>query len=139
MRFWIDCEWNGYRGSLISMALVGEDGAEWYKVTHCPNPVEWVAQNVMPVLEKSDASLISEQFMSFSLSNFVMNYATAHVIADWPEDIARFCDLLIVGPGQRVQYPQITMEIANLRSESLVPHNALHDARAVKEAYLRKK
>ena len=32
MKLWIDTEFNEYRGALISMALVAEDGREWYGV-----------------------------------------------------------------------------------------------------------
>lgn len=44
MRFFIDCEFNEFRGELISMALVAEDGREFYEVLPCPNPGAWVAQ-----------------------------------------------------------------------------------------------
>ena len=52
MNVFIDCEWNGYRGQLISMALVDEHGYEFYEVLECPNPIEWVKRNVIPVLDK---------------------------------------------------------------------------------------
>jgi hypothetical protein len=52
MRIWIDTEFNEFKGDLISMALVAEDGREWYQVTYCVYPGAWVAQHVMPILNK---------------------------------------------------------------------------------------
>ena len=31
MRIFIDCEWNGYRGELISVALCSDGGHEFYE------------------------------------------------------------------------------------------------------------
>jgi hypothetical protein len=42
MQLWIDTEFNEYRGALISMALVAEDGREWYGVRFCDDPGWWV-------------------------------------------------------------------------------------------------
>ena len=52
MRLWIDTEYNGFRGALISMALVDEEGREWYEVLKCRSPSPWVAKHVMPKLHK---------------------------------------------------------------------------------------
>jgi hypothetical protein len=38
MKLWIDTEFNEYRGELISLALVAEDGREWYGVRYCDAP-----------------------------------------------------------------------------------------------------
>ncbi len=48
----IDCEFNSFKGALISMALVAMDGRELY----CQVPIPrhsihpWVAENVVPVI-----------------------------------------------------------------------------------------
>jgi hypothetical protein len=57
MNIYIDCEYNGFNGSLISMALVTMDGQEFYEVLPCDCPDEWVAANVMPVLNKASKFL----------------------------------------------------------------------------------
>lgn len=137
MKYWIDCEFNDYLGSLISMALVCEDGREWYEVLECHNPSEWVAINVIPVLGKIP---ISRKDMQASLSAFLMVYDSAVIISDWPEDIKHFCELLIRGPGKRIDTPILNMVVdRNLDSEqSKIPHNALSDARAIHEVLLRR-
>lgn len=133
MRFWIDTEFNGHQGELISMALVSEDGREWYEVTHCPRPGLWVAEHVMPLLGKSP---ISRRDMALSLAAFLRAEKIVHLVADWPADIAHFCDLLIVAPGIRVDTPALTMEVHRDMDDaaklSEVPHNALSDARGLR-------
>ena len=118
------------------MALVCEDGKEWYEVTHCYKPEGWIAENVMPVIYKTP---VYYREMRASLSRFIRDYDAMHIIADWPEDITRFCDLLITAPGQCIDHPPLTFEVLPLRCKSEVPHNALYDARAIKIAYLSEK
>lgn len=126
----VDCEFNGFNGELISMALVADDGREWYESVGCAEPVAWVHENVMPVIHK-DAVTYMEYVAS--LERFLRGFAGIRLIADWPEDIAWFCRSLIFGPGHRIDAPPITMEIHRwLTSEySEIPHNALEDARAI--------
>lgn len=134
MRFWIDTEFNEFKGELISAAIVGEDGSEWYEVLTCENPGPWVKENVMPILNKAPVSKIA---MQSSLHRFLQQYYSMHLVADWPEDIAHFCNLLIVGPGMRIDTPELTMEIRrDLDAVSALPHNALEDAKAIRALHL---
>jgi len=129
-KMYIDTEFNGFNGRLISLALVAEDGEEFYEVLECRNPVEWVADNVMPFLEKDP---VDAHIFQTKLQQFLYQYDYIELIADWPEDIKHFCDALITGPGECLNYPDITMTMRrDLSSDnSKVPHNALHDARAI--------
>lgn len=130
MKIYIDTEFNEFKGDLISMALVSEDGNEFYEVLDCPNPGSWVAEHVMPFLEKEPVAM---QIFQTKLQKFLLQYDDIHLIADWPEDIKHFCEVLITGPGLCLNIPPVSMEIRqDLGSEnSKVPHNALHDARAI--------
>lgn len=132
-RLYIDGEWNSYRGELLSLALVGEDGSEWYEVIDFDGtPEPWVAANVMPKLRKAPISL---EWMQGSLQRFLDRYpAGVHIVADWPEDIERFCRVLVTGPGQRLDTPPLTMEVVRIDPVSADPHNALADARALRDA-----
>jgi hypothetical protein len=129
MRLFLDCEYNGFCGALISMALVSEDRREWYEVIPCHYPTAWVAEHVMPILNKDPVPI---DVMQRSLCGFLAQFYSIHIIADWPEDIAHFCRVLIVGAGQRMDTPPLTMEILRIDAESDLPHNALHDARAIR-------
>lgn len=138
MKLWLDTEFNGHRGELISIGLVDENGLEFYEVVHFyERPDPWVAEHVLPVLQSADAT--SKNVLRFQLWSFLAPYASVHIIADWPADIQHFCDLMLYDePGERMPTPPITFEIRRDidSSQSLVPHNAIADARALRLAYL---
>lgn len=135
MKLWLDTEFNEFRGALISMALVSEGGEEWYESLGCDDPGPWVAVNVMPIIGRQS---IGARMFRVSLQEFLAQYDAIHVIADWPEDIAHFCQSLIVGPGQCINTPRMTFEIRrDINAPSALPHNALADARGIKAEYLR--
>lgn len=155
MRFYLDCEWNDFRGPLISMALVPDEGPEWYIVLGCKNPTPWVREHVMPKLQashpiirfiplKDDGAIgynepLTMASAQVSLQNYLSPWSNILIVADWPEDVARFCDFVITGPGQRLNIPNLRFAIAREEGEravSRVPHNALEDARALKRACL---
>lgn len=51
MKIYLDTEFNGLGGELISLALVSEDGREWYESLPLPPLLdEWVGANVVPLL-----------------------------------------------------------------------------------------
>lgn len=136
MRLWLDTEFNEFRGALISMALVADDGREWYEALPCDAPGSWVAQNVMPIIGKRPLSDGIE--MAHSLQAFLAQFDSLHIVADWPEDVSHFCNALIVGPGLRIDTPPLTFEVRrdlpNTADISAIPHNALEDARALARA-----
>lgn len=134
MNLYLDCEYNDFRGELISMALVAEDGREWYEVLPCDAPSAWIAKHVMPILGKP--ALPNAMALSASLAAWLLQFQSVHIVADWPEDIAHFCEALIIGPGVRINTPPLTLEVRrDINTEhSAVPHNALSDARALKQA-----
>lgn len=133
MRLFLDCEFNEFKGALISMALVDENGREWYEVVPCENPGPWVAENVIPILGRGPVPI---GLMQASLSAFLALYDSVHIVADWPEDIAHFCNALITGPGYRLDTPPLTMEVLRVDASSELPHNALADARGIRSHIL---
>ncbi len=131
MRLFLDCEFNGFKGELISMALVSEVGHEWYEVLPLESPVPWVQENVIPVLGKKPMKNGTDFIRA--LHGFLNQFESIHVVADWPEDIAHFCDALITAPGERINTPPLTMEIIRVDSVSDLPHNALRDAWGIRD------
>lgn len=137
MHLFLDCEFNGFGGELISMALVDEQGQYFYEVLNCAEPVAWVKQHVLPMTNKTAISL--DQFQS-ALHDFLLKYEHIHIIADWPEDLALFNRSLILAAGRCMVTPPLTMQLwLDQRSTAILstqPHNALADAQALQQAYL---
>lgn len=140
MEVFIDCEWNGPGGALISLALVTMDNQELYHAFPMnEQATPWVGANVIPRIVAADhVSILPLHRLPHAIAEFLAPYEAVHLIADWPEDIERFCRALIIGPGKRVATPPMTMEFRrDLDAEqSCLPHNALADARALKDHYL---
>lgn len=138
MRLFLDCEFTNFQGHLMSMALVAEDGREFYEVVeyNYMDCHDWVIQNVVPHLNKD--KIPYEEFQ-LRLSKFLRQFESLEVIADWPEDFWHFTRALLTGPGQCVNIPKTIMIFERrLDYSSALPHNALEDARAIGNAYIRK-
>ena len=146
MRYFLDTEFNGFGGALLSLALVPEDGTEFYAtLSWGESLLPWVERNVVPYLDHVPVGLVSPRLSrldaAVALSHYLAVDPAPAIIADWPEDIAQFCNLLMTGPGEMVPVPPITFELVPLSrfstaANSAVPHNALHDARALREHVL---
>lgn len=157
MRYFLDTEYNGWGGALLSLALVPEDGGqEFYAIVNRDGlSIEpWVERNVLPYLEKVPDPLVSSPLSrgdtARELSSWLVREHDAQslshypepvelkIIADWPEDISQICGLLTIGPGSMVEVPPLAFELVQLpgfstAANSRVPHNALHDARALRD------
>lgn len=129
MKLFIDGEWNSYGGDLISLALVPEIGESFYEVLGCDDPDPWVAENVMPKLQKEP---ITTTLMQMRLADYLAQFESIHIVADWPEDVMWLCKMLIIGPGVRIDTPPLSFEILRVDTVSKNPHNALADAEALR-------
>ena len=135
MKLWLDTEFNGWEGELVSMGITSQDGKEFYEVLECSNPVAWVKENVVPLLLKDS---ISKGLFTKKLEQYLSQWDSVEVIADWPRDLELFYSLLLVGNGWMISVPKqlSTKLVRGLDTQSLLPHNAIEDARALKAAYL---
>jgi hypothetical protein len=147
MRYFLDTEFNGFGGELISIALVPEFGdQEYYALLPLEaDPHPWVAQFVLPYLQTVPPGLRAEPMPREAVAREVAYYLAGDpepsIVADWPEDVAQFCYLLITGPGTRVPIPRLAFLVLDnpgfsTAENSEVPHNALHDARALRDFVL---
>lgn len=138
MRIWIDTEFNGFNGQLLSIAMVAGCGMEFYEILAFPANIDpWVAEHVIPVMNV-DGEAVRVQKLRMrvrqEMQAWLCQFDSIHVIADWPEDIAHFCRLLLTEvPGERISTPPLTMEIVRFDAPSEVPHNALSDARGMRD------
>jgi len=145
MNLYLDTEFNGFGGELISLALVPEFrlirsldcpfGDEFYEVVEFELPaVDWVAKNVIPVLGKTPLErgdfidAIHGYLRWLPSEDFI-------VIADWPEDIAHFCKLLCWDGGNQLRFFPSFRLVDSGKLNSTIPHNALEDARALRNWY----
>ena len=145
MRYFLDTEFNGFGGALLSLALVPEDGQEFYVTLECDDPVfPWVERNVVPYLDHVPVGLVSPRMTRREAAEAVSAYLAAdpapELVADWPEDVTQFCSLLMIGPGLMVTVPPLTFRLVPLQNfspaaNSAVPHNALHDARSLRDHF----
>lgn len=135
MKVFIDCEYNGSGGELISMAMVPEDdGPVFYEVLDTTGMAidPWVEEHVIPVL--GDRPPVSEDEFKMRLGMYLDSFDELHIVSDWPDDIRLLMQSMIVGPGVRLGGPDvITLEVMRHDCPSRVPHNALHDAMGIRE------
>lgn len=136
MRYYLDAEFNGFGGALISIALVPEsEGATpFYGAVECAEPTPWVAAHVMP---KLDIAPISYAELQWTFADYLAADPDPVLVADWPEDIVHAARLLVTDDGRRLIVSAVRFELAEVvnfsPSElSHEPHNAYHDAVALR-------
>jgi len=86
-----------------------------------------------PRLSRADAAHALEQYLRHDKEPFI--------VADWPEDVSQFCSLMVTGEGKMVELRHLTFRLVPMSNfstaeNSKVPHNALHDARALRDHVL---
>lgn len=158
MRYYLDCEFFGWGGPIISLALVGEDGRELYlafdqhqleheaRIVTLADERKWMLDNVLPIIDCEGAKALRVgQYRSNiakewprHIAEFLMFHETIHITADWPEDIRHICELLMVGPGmtlipdKRINFEWVRKDAYPSHLPGAVQHNALWDARALR-------
>jgi hypothetical protein len=142
MRYFLDTEFNGFGGDLISIGLVPEFGEqEYYAVLPLPERLHpWVERHVVPYLDNVPLALKNHAdatTAAHEVAAYLAGDRDPLIVADWPEDIALFCRLLMTGPAEIVDVGSIGFEFRrnpgfSTAMNSRVPHNALHDARALR-------
>jgi len=143
LRYFLDTEYNGWGGALLSLALVPDDGEELYVTLKSDEPmVEWVQQHVVPYLDSVPEQLswprLSRKDAAKEIERYLRHDEEPLIFADWPEDIAQFCNLMITGEGDMIEVRHVTFRLVPMSNfstaaNSKVPHNALHDARALRD------
>ena len=135
MRYYIDTEFNGTDGQLLSLALVREDGAQFYEVLHAHELiVPWVREHVVPFYDQEPVERLQAVK---KMQKFLRKDEGPHVfIADWPEDLVHFNRMLLRDQGKRndpFRYSCLLLSLPRFSTAraSAVPHNALADARAL--------
>ena len=146
MRYFIDCEFDGYRGPLISMALVRDDGRSFH--FYDPEAAEnvkdpWVAENVAPILRDCPEPPTARHALSaaYALQDFLEGDERPHIVADWPAGLIHFCALIETSPGVMLTIPNLTLEVKRVDAypstlAGAVQHNCWWDALALRQKVL---
>ena len=136
MRYFVDAEYKGFGGPLISLALVPDEqeALPFYEALPCANPKTWFAEHVLPVRQTLP---ISRPEMTAKLAAYLRGDLEPIMIADWPEDIAHLTLLMVTGPRRRIPSPRLRFELLDVPlfdSETLsdVLHNVRYDAIALR-------
>jgi hypothetical protein len=135
MRLYLDTEFNGFGGELVSMALVTEYGDGWYRVLQEPRVWnQWVFENVFPVL---DGLPISHAEFHGDLAEFLFAHGGCEIIADHPADFMHLCRMMDNISAENDFHIPIECTMTLLRGspdiKPEIPHNALSDARALRD------
>lgn len=150
MRYFLDTEFNGFGGELISLALVREDHASAYYVLEpsgaeswreSPGLDPWVKDNVIPHLW--DCPYVGPQILwtrdrvARDVALFLSGDRDPVIIADWPADIRYFCGLIELPGGKMVNIPRLAFRMARVDAyptdlPGAVQHNAWWDAMALR-------
>lgn len=142
MKYYLDCEFDGHDGDLISMALVNIYDSIYIKVADCRVYDDWVKENVIPVLDSHLAPKVinvNTNDVGAVLRAFLPDDVDFEIIADSPVDIYRFCKALSTGPSglwESTSYRQIKFTVENVDCyptslTEAVQHNAWWDATAL--------
>ena len=144
-RFYIDCEFDGHNGPLLSMAIVAENGDGMYIIV-ADGPLDcspWVTENVIPLMDmhhSPKSAFANTNEFGDVIRTFLGNCQNPVIIADSPVDIGRFCQAISTGPDggwASADYPQMTFEVHNVdcyptEVPDAVQHNAWWDAMALR-------
>ena len=123
-----------------------DEGDDLYLTLRADEPmVDWVQRNVIPYLDSVPEQLfcprLSRGDAAYELERYLRHDEEPVIVADWPEDVAQFCNLLVTGPGNMIELRNLTFRLVPMSNfstaaNSKVPHNALHDARALRDHVL---
>ena len=148
MNLYLDTEFDGHNGELISLALAAEEGKHWYGINpdiDQPNADPWVKDHVLPVLHAMPetagvAGFSDRPEFRASLKEYLLARPGATIWADWPADfewlMAAMCgdsyaeSFMIPCTMQLIVTP-----VGEPKPE--VPHNALSDAIALMDWHKR--
>lgn len=143
MKLFLDTEFNGFKGPLISLALVPskQDQVEFYEVLPWKKEDmnHWCQDNVFPILGKEpvEYDVFKDKLWSYLKTLMANSTFGLEIYADWPEDISHLCNLLCMDNGKRMGgfYEMQFILIDSGKCFSKIPHNALEDAKALRDWY----
>lgn len=143
MRYYLDTEFDGFGGALISVGLVQDEDRSLSLVVQDWADDPWVAENVIPHLWKANAStrLWTPEEAAMEIARFLKNDSDPVVVTDWPADIRYFCGLVEFPGGNMAPISGLKFEMHRVDAypttlPNAVQHNAWWDAMALRHLLL---
>jgi len=144
-RFYIDCEFDGHNGPLLSIAIVGEDGRSVHIEADVKASDPWVVANVVPLMDQHDATdctRVRPNDVGGMIRWFLGNCNHPVIVADSPQDARYFSQAITTAEdGGYASFPfeRLTIEIYGVDPyptdlPGAVQHNAWWDAMALRHA-----
>lgn len=135
---YLDTEFNGFGGELISLALVSPEGEQFYMVRECESEVvPWVEENVIPVLGLCEEDRpATDSYFRLCFQDFIEQFKNPTIVCDWHADASFFCSMLEgedYGSSLDFPFSLVVLKTPPGQPVSKRPHNALADAKALME------
>lgn len=142
-RIYIDCEFDGHNGALLSIALVREHGTSIHIQTTATARDPWVIANVVPLMDSNEAgtrAVADPDNVGELIREFMADDTSPVIVADSPVDIARFCTALMTnedGGYEPNVWDRMSFEVHDVDCypttlPGAVQHNAWWDAMALR-------
>ena len=118
MRYFLDTEYNGWGGALLSLALVPDDGEELYLTLDWDGLARAVGRAQRRPLSRHGArepGLAAHEPRRCGAHGRAIIWPAIReplIVADWPEDIALFNALLVTGPRHDGRSPGADVPIS---------------------------
>lgn len=128
---YLDTEFNGFGGALISMALVSDEGVEFEGVID-----PWVHENVIPKIGRPS---IPQSLFRNALHSFMRQFDNPLVVCDWHADLMHFfASFAGENYENSMNYKCRTLLLDSGVGDwpNPMPHNALCDARVLRDWHI---
>lgn len=125
---YLDTEFNGFGGDLISLALAPDNGGDpWYEILELPKRIDpWVKRNVVPLLNKEP---LRPLIFKKSFQTYILKFNNPTIICDWFQDAVFFLELLRGKDYQHSLDFACNIQVIKTPPNAYVSkHNALEDA-----------
>lgn len=143
MKYYLDCEFDGVNGPLITIALIAEDSRDIYIVTdHTDIKDPWVTENIIPILDSHSCTNVfktTQDLVGSLLRDFLISDDSPVIISDSTADVGYFTRAYgvdIDGTYHRLGKKRISFIVENVKPfptdlENITRHNAHGDALAL--------
>lgn len=138
-RLYLDVEFNGHAGALLSLAIADPGGVHWYGVLEQPVAFpfnDWVRDNVVPVLHKMGSRLFdTREALRQDLIGYLRWRQGSTIVADSSIDIRHLMSLFegdtYAESWQDARFKLDLIVTPTGEPKPAIPHNALSDAVAL--------